>query len=180
MKDYRTVVVGTDGSALAEPTVARAAWLATHEDADLVIVCAYAEMSRRLDAKNVATLGGDVRFGQVLGRGAASDALAQAVGLGKANGATIAAALLVEGEPAKALLSVAEERGADVIVVGARRDRSVADRLLGTVATEVTKQARCDVLIVRPVAETGDLVVPEDSPVDSWSPPPADDEPAAR
>lgn len=167
MKDYRTIVVGTDGSELAGPTVARAAWLAKHEDADLVIVCAYAEMSRRTEAKNVVSIGGDVRIGQVLGRGAASDAIAQAVGAAREHGATIAAALLVDGEPAKSLLTVAEDRNADVIVIGARHDRSVADRLLGTVATEVTKRARCDVVIVRPVEETGDLVVPEDLPADS-------------
>jgi hypothetical protein len=29
----RTIVVGIDGSPLAGPTVARAAWLATHDDA---------------------------------------------------------------------------------------------------------------------------------------------------
>ena len=38
MTDYHVVVVGTDGSSLAAPTVARAAWLAHHDDADLVIV----------------------------------------------------------------------------------------------------------------------------------------------
>ena len=68
MKDYRTIVVGTDGSDLAAPTVARAAWLARRDDADLVIICAFAELSRRDEAKNVATLGGDTRSGQVLGR----------------------------------------------------------------------------------------------------------------
>lgn len=164
MKDYRTVVVGTDGSSLAIPTVTRAAWLAKHEDADLIIVCAYAEMSRRADAKNVATLGGDLRFGQVLGRAAANEAIAQAVGVAKKAGATIAASMLVDGEPAKALLTVAADRSADVIVVGARQDRSVADRLLGTVASEVVKRAQCDVVIVRPLEEAGDLVVPEDPP----------------
>ena len=75
MKDYRTIVVGTDGSDLAAPTVARAAWLARRDDADLVIICAFAELSRRDEAKNVATLGGDTRSGQVLGRAAADLAL---------------------------------------------------------------------------------------------------------
>ena len=79
MKDYRTIVVGTDGSSLAEPTVGRAAWLAKHDDANLVIVCAYARLSRRDEAKNVATLGGDSRIGQVLGRGAAGLALSEAM-----------------------------------------------------------------------------------------------------
>lgn len=163
--EYRVVLVGTDGSSLAAPTVARAASIATHEDADLVIVCAYAEMSRRTEAKNVATLGGDARVGQVLGRTAASEAIAGAVSLAQEGGATIAAALLVEGEPAAALMSQAEERDAQVIVVGARRDRSVAGRLLGTVATEVVKQASCDVLIVRPPAgQEGETLVPEDAP----------------
>lgn len=167
MTDYRLVVVGTDGSELATPTVGRAAWLAKREDADLVIVCAYAEMSRRVDAKNVATLGGDPRSGQVLGRGAASNAIAHAVAVATGHGATIKAALLVDGEPAKALLTVATDRNADVIVVGARQDRSVADRLLGTVASEIAKRARCDVVIVRPVHGNGDLVVPEDPPATS-------------
>ena len=49
-------------------------------------------------------------------------------------------------------------------MVGARRDRSVAQRLLGTGAAEVTKRATRDVLIVRPVHEEGDLQVPEDAP----------------
>lgn len=164
MTDYTVVVVGTDGSSLAGPTVARAAWVAARDDADLVVVCAYAEMSRRTEAKNVTTLGGDPRIGQVLGRNAASDAIASAVSVAQEGGATIAAALLVDGDPAAALLDQASSRGAQLLVVGARRDRSVAGRLLGTVATEVVKQATCDVLIVRPLTGDGDDPrVPEDA-----------------
>jgi nucleotide-binding universal stress UspA family protein len=37
--------------------------------------------------------------------------------------------------------------------VGALRDTSIADRLLGTVATEVVRRADCEVLVVRPRAE---------------------------
>ena len=164
MKDYRTIVVGTDGSALAAQAVARAAWLADRDDADLVIVCAYSELSRRAEAKNVATLGGDSRIGQVLGREAARQALDAAMATAKSEGATVSAGLLVDGEPSKALVSTAQERSADLIVLGAIHDRSLADRLLGTVATEVTKRARCDVLIVRPADDKGDLEVPEDAP----------------
>jgi nucleotide-binding universal stress UspA family protein len=153
MFDYRTVVVGTDGSPLADPTVARAAWLAAHDDADLVIVCAYSELSRRDEARNVATIGGDARVGQVPGRAAASDAIAAAVSTAQKHSATISAALLVDGEPANALLTAATERSADVIVVGALRDASIADRLLGTVATEVVRRAPCEVLVVRPRAD---------------------------
>ena len=164
MKDYRLIVVGTDGSSLAEPTVGRAAWLAKHDDADLVIVCAFAQMSRRTEAKNVATLGGDTRIGQVLGREAASTALAEAMRVAGAEGATVTAALLVDGEPSKALIVTAEERAADLIVLGAVHGRSIADRVLGSTSTEVAKRARCDVLIVRPEHDEGELEVREDAP----------------
>lgn len=161
MKDYRTIVVGTDGSDLAAPTVARAAWLATRDHADLVIICAFAQLSRRDEAKNVATLG-DTRSGQVLGRAAADLALARAGEVARAQGATVSAALLIDGEPAQALVKAAQDRSADLIVMGAVHDRSLAGRLLGTPAEEVTKKATCDVLIVRPVDPVDELEVPED------------------
>jgi nucleotide-binding universal stress UspA family protein len=154
MYDYRTIVVGTDGSPLATPTVSRAAWLAAHNDADLVIVCAFTDLSRRQEARSVATLGGDARVGQVPGRAAASEAIAAAVAVAREQHATISAALLVDGEPATALLGTARERAADLVVVGALRDTSIADRLLGTVATEVVRRAECEVLVVRPRPET--------------------------
>lgn len=153
MYDYRTIVVGTDGSPLAAPTVARAAWLAAHDDADLVIVCAYSGLSQREEARNPATIGGDARIGQVPGRPAASAAIAEAVAVAQGQSATISAALLMDGEPASALLTAAKERDADLIVVGAVRDTSIADRLLGTVATEVVRRAPCEVLVVRPRPE---------------------------
>jgi len=52
---------------------------------------------------------------------------------------------------------------ADLIVLGAVHNRSLADRVLGWTATEVTKRARCDVLIVRPENDPGELEVPEDA-----------------
>jgi nucleotide-binding universal stress UspA family protein len=167
MYDYKTIVVGTDGSSLAEPTVARAAWLAAHADADLVIVCAYSALSRRQEARNLATIGGDSRIGQVLGRAAANEALASAINVARGGGATLSASLLVDGEPAQALLDVAGERGADLIVVGALQDVSLAERLLGTVATEVVRRAPCEVLIVRPRPRTADLSAPETQTADS-------------
>ena len=47
MKDYFTIVVGTDGSVPGRADGGRAAWLAQPDDADLVIVCA----SRGLPAR---------------------------------------------------------------------------------------------------------------------------------
>lgn len=166
MNDYKTIVVGTDGSSLAEPAVARAARLAAHEDADLVIVCAYSALPRRQEARNVATVGGDSRIGQVLGRAAANDALSTAVAVARRYGATLSASLLVDGEPAQALLDVADERDADLIVIGARQDISLAERLLGTVATDVVRRASCEVLIVRPRRSTAHIPSEEEQAAD--------------
>jgi nucleotide-binding universal stress UspA family protein len=163
MKDYRTIVVGTDGSSLAEPTVGRAAWLAKHNDADLVIVCAYAQMSRRTEAKNIATLGGDTRTGQVLGREAASVALADAMRVASAEGATVAAALLIDGDPSTALVVTAEDRSADLVVL---EPSTTAASLTVFSARRPPKSpsgpgATCS--SSRPEKNLGELEVPEDA-----------------
>ena len=69
---------------------------------------------------------------------------------GLVGGMAFGAALLILGEPSAALLTAAGDHGAVLVVIGAVHDRSLADRLLGTVASEVMKRADCDVLVVRP------------------------------
>lgn len=55
-----------------------------------------------------------------------------------------------EGSPAKALVSVAERVGADLIVVGNVRMQGVG-RVLGSVGNDVLRSAPCSVLIVKTV-----------------------------
>ena len=56
----------------------------------------------------------------------------------------------VAGEPAQELVDVAEQRRAELIVVGTH-DRGFLERLLGgSVSQDVARHAHCDVLIVHP------------------------------
>lgn len=146
---YQRILVGTDGSSLAGPTVERAARLAHDEDADLIIVCAYTQLTARDDAKQTITPSLPT-LGQVPGKVASSLALSQAQQIAHDAGAFVTAALLVDAEPVTALLETAKDHQADLIVIGAIRDTSIVGRLLGTVASEVVRQATCEVLIVRP------------------------------
>ena len=54
-----------------------------------------------------------------------------------------------EGDPADAILDVAEERGADLIVVGNKGMTGAKRFLLGSVPNKVSHHAPCAVMIVR-------------------------------
>ena len=52
------------------------------------------------------------------------------------------------GQPAEAIVSLAEERNVDMIVVGMRRKRFFERLVEGSVAQDVMRRAACDVLAV--------------------------------
>lgn len=151
---YTSVVVGTDGSDLAGPTVGRAAAVAAAHGAKLTVVCAFSEVGARDDARNVGSLIGEARTGprsgQVSGREAAAQVLSEAVRIAHEREGIDVATVLMDGDPAAALLAAVDTRSADLLIVGASHDLSLSERLLGTVAAEVVRKAPCDVLIVRP------------------------------
>jgi nucleotide-binding universal stress UspA family protein len=60
-----------------------------------------------------------------------------------------ATARLETGDPAHRLLEVAEEREADLIVVGSQGLSAIDRFLLGSVSEKVLRYAECSVLVVR-------------------------------
>jgi nucleotide-binding universal stress UspA family protein len=140
---FRSIVVGTDGSETAGEAVRQAAELARLCGARVHLVCVYEPVARGADD-------GEGRAEEwVAGTRHAVDAT-----LDRAASVLAAAGVEVEvyaqrGDPADAILDVAEERNADLIVVG-NRGRTGAKRfLLGSVPNRISHYAPCAVLIIR-------------------------------
>lgn len=149
MGTYQTVLVGTDGSDSSYRAVDRAAELARDAAATLVIVCAYHAAADREVAAAADELGADAY--QVVGSTPAEESLRTAAERAAKAGATDVRTSAVAGEPVKSLIGAIERHNADVIVIGNRGLNTLAGRLLGSVPSDVSRHARCDVLIVHTV-----------------------------
>jgi nucleotide-binding universal stress UspA family protein len=57
---------------------------------------------------------------------------------------------VVHGHPPEALLALADEVGADLIVMGSRGPAMLRQGALGRVSSTLVNSARCDVLVVQP------------------------------
>ena len=143
---YRTLLVGVDGSESSLRAVDRAAEIAAARHADLIVVCGYHPLTAREQARITAALG-DTRF-RVTGTEAAEEAVDAAVRRATDAGAPRIQGRLVVGDAVEALLTVARESSADLIVVGNRGMNTLSGRLLGSVPSDLSHRAPCDVLIV--------------------------------
>ncbi|WP_431922959.1 universal stress protein [Nonomuraea jabiensis] len=143
---YRTVLVGTDGSASSFRAVSAAASLASATGATLVLACAYLPM-RESERAAAAERLGDLAY-KVSGSTPADDALRAARGHAVAAGASDVVLAADQGDAVDVLVSLAARHRADLLVVGNRGLNSLAGRLLGSVPSAVSHRAACDVLIV--------------------------------
>lgn len=145
---FKRIVVGTDGSETAQEAVRQAADLASSTGAALDIVSAYGGES--------GAGSGGTRLEQVerpadvpeSAREQVNFALDTATGLAKRDGLEVQAHA-EEGDPADAIISVAERVHADVIVVGNKGMTGARRFLLGSVPNKVSHHAPCSVFIIR-------------------------------
>ncbi|MEV0234336.1 universal stress protein [Nonomuraea sp. NPDC050786] len=143
---YRTVVVGTDGSASSFRAVSAAASLAAATGATLVLACAYLPM-RESERAAAADRLGELAY-KVSGSTPADDALRAARGHAVSAGAADVVLAAEQGDAVDVLVALAARHRADLLVVGNRGLNSLAGRLLGSVPSAVSHRASCDVLIV--------------------------------
>lgn len=147
MSSYRSIVVGTDGSPPSLVAVQRAAEVARDSLAQLVVVCAYYPNDER-EVERARDELGDEAF-QVIGSAPAEDTLREAADRARVAGATDIDTVAVVGAPINTLVEVAERRSAELLVIGSRGLNSLKGRILGSVPSEVSRRADCDVLVVR-------------------------------
>ena len=146
MAAYQTVVVGTDGSDSSFAAVDRAAAVTGDSGAALVIVCAYFPASKDEVERAQDELGDEAY--QVVGSAPAEDTLLSARDRAAKAGAQNIETLAIKGEAVDVLRSTAQERRADLLVVGNRGLNTLAGRILGSVPSEVARKSGIDVLIV--------------------------------
>ncbi|BBY08591.1 universal stress protein [Mycobacterium noviomagense] len=143
MSAYRTVVVGTDGSDSSLRAVDRAGHIAG-ANAKLIVASAYLPQP---DDPRAADALKDESY-KVSGTGPIYSILREARDRAKAAGAKNVEERAVVGAPVDALVGLAEEVDADLLVVGNVGLNTIAGRLLGSVPANVSRRAKTDVLIV--------------------------------
>jgi nucleotide-binding universal stress UspA family protein len=144
---FASIVVGTDGSDTAREAVRQAVELAGRVGAELEIVCAYEPVPDARLRDEARQAPPDLQWA-VNRREDVDATLAEAADAAHAAG--VAARIYArQGDPADAILDVAEERGADLIVVGNKGMTGARRFLLGSVPNRVSHHAPCSVLIIR-------------------------------
>ena len=144
---FNRIVVGTDGSETAGEAVRQAVDLAKLAGAQLSIVSAYAPVSKRRLQSEQEGVPADVQY-EIGPREDVNLVLDAAAASAKKEGLDVQTHP-VEGDPAEAVLNVAEETKADLIVVGNKGMTGARRFVLGSVPNNVSHHAPCSVLIVR-------------------------------
>lgn len=141
------MVVGTDGSETAGEAVRQAGGLAEKVGAKVHLVSAYEPVPEGRLREERQDAPGDIQW-MVNPREDVSETLEQAATALRAVGVDVETHAR-EGDPADAILDVAEEEKADLIIVGNKGMTGAKRFLLGSVPNKVSHHAPCSVMIIR-------------------------------
>jgi nucleotide-binding universal stress UspA family protein len=142
----RKIVVGIDFSEYSDIALAQATWLAGQTAADLALV--------HVGAPPLRAAGSLLAFTEVwqklIEQRTADDGLtAKNLAERITSQGVQATHRIVHGDPAERLVKVANDEGANFLVVGTHGLTGVRAFLLGSAAQGVVRQARCNVLVAR-------------------------------
>ena len=144
---FSSIVVGTDGSETAGKAVLQATELARQVGASVSLVSAYEPVSGNRLREEKREVPKDLEW-MVNPREDVEATLEEAAEEAKDAGLEVETHAR-QGDPADAILDVAEETNADLIVVGNKGMTGTKRFLLGSVPNKVSHHAPCSVLIIR-------------------------------
>jgi nucleotide-binding universal stress UspA family protein len=144
---FASIVVGTDGSESAQEAVRQAVELAARLGAALRIVSAYEPVPAGRLREEAQQVPPDLQW-MINPREDVDATLEDAADRVRGAGLNVET-FAREGDPADAILDVAEEVKADLIVVGNKGMTGARRFLLGSVPNKVSHHAPCNVMIVR-------------------------------
>ncbi len=144
---FGSIVVGTDGSDTAKEAVRQATDLAKSTGSSIDLVSAYEPVSSARLREEAQQVPKDLEW-MVNPREDVEATLDTAAEQIKEAGVDVQK-FAREGDPADAILDVAEERNAGLIVVGNKGMTGAKRFLLGSVPNKVSHHAPCSVLIIR-------------------------------
>ncbi len=144
---FTRIVVGTDGSDTAAEAVRQAVDLAKLTGAELSIVSAFSPVPDRRVKDTQSEAPVDVQH-EIGPREEVNLVLDAAAAAARKDGVSVQTHP-VKADPGEAILNVAEETNADLIVVGNKGMTGARRFLLGSVPNNVSHHAPCSVLIVR-------------------------------
>jgi len=139
----RSIVVGTDGSQSAEAAVRRAAEIAKGTGVRVDLVTAYPDVATYRETISSSAKADPIDLRQV-----AESVLAREARALEDEGVEVMTHA-GEGDPAEVIIDVAQELGADLIIVGARGLSGLQRFLLGSVSSKLSHHAPTSVMVVR-------------------------------
>lgn len=146
---FKSIVVGTDGSDTANQAVRQAVELAGAVGGKLDLVSAYEPVPAQRLNEERRQAPEDLQWA-INPREDVDVTLEAAAEVARQAGVAVEV-FPRQGDPADAILDVAEERDADLIVVGNKGMTGAKRFLLGSVPNKVSHHAPCSVMIIRTV-----------------------------
>jgi nucleotide-binding universal stress UspA family protein len=144
---YDSIVIGTDGSETAKEAVRQATELAKTLGSEIHLVSAYEPVPEGRLRQERAEVPDDLQW-MVNPKEDVNTTLEEAGKELEEAGVKVEIHAR-EGDPADAILDVAEEQNADLIVVGNKGMTGARRFLLGSVPNKVSHHAPCSVMIIR-------------------------------
>jgi len=143
---FRSIVVGIDGSDTATEAVRQATSLASSVGARIELVSAYEPVSDARLRESVV-VPRDLHW--IINPREDVEATLEAAAREVRDAGVQVEVFARQGDPADAILDVAEERGSDLIVIGNKGMTGAKRFLLGSVPNKISRHAPCSVLIIR-------------------------------